>query len=49
MIRMWMNDPDGDGWEDQQVIIPILIQQQNTVIVLEKILIIPSTLTKKIM
>ena len=41
MVRMWMNDPDGDGWGGVQVQkTHISIQWQHIAIVLEKILII---------
>jgi 1,4-alpha-glucan branching enzyme len=33
MVRMWMNDSDGDGWVHHLLKIRILIQRQCTVIV----------------
>jgi glycosidase len=32
MVRMWMNDPDGDGWDLLQLKVLILIQLLSIVI-----------------
>jgi 1,4-alpha-glucan branching enzyme len=40
MVRMWMNDPDGDGWGSQTAEALISIPQLNIVIMWVKILII---------
>jgi hypothetical protein len=40
MVRMWMNDPDGDGWGSPTAETLISIPQLNIVIMWVKILII---------